>query len=153
MPRSATRPQVGSLVWYFAASPPAAKAQVAMVVNTATPQGSEGVGGPGPILDLCLFTPAGTTAPALGVPFFYGSRPAAGANPWCTMMRVNEPASGQWPSNQTLEAPVAAAQTQPAQEDFGENGNGDDNDNGNDKPAPHTVSRTRTTTHTRTTHR
>jgi hypothetical protein len=149
MPRSATRPQVGSLVWYFAASPPAAKAQVAMVVNTATPQGSEGVGGVGPLLDLCLFTPAGTTAPALGVQFYYGTRPTAGATPWCTMMRVNEPASGQWPSNQALEATpsVAAEHTVVAEDDS------DDDNNDNDKPAAHTVSRTRTTTHTRTTHR
>jgi len=89
----------GSIVWYFAASPPAAKALAAMVVNTNTPQGSEGVGGIGPKLDLTLFNADGTTAPALAVQFYYGTRPAAGAVPWCTMPRVNEPAAGQWPSN------------------------------------------------------
>jgi hypothetical protein len=89
----------GSIVWYFAASPPAAKPLAAIVVNTATAIGSEGVGGQGPIVDLHLLNADGTAAPALGVRFYYGTRPSAGATPWCTMMRVNEPAAGQWPSN------------------------------------------------------
>jgi len=76
-----------------------------MVVNVATPAGS-GFGialpGVGPVLDLTVFAAAGTTSAVLGVPFYYGPRPASGA--WCTMPRVNQNLAGAWPASQAAEA-------------------------------------------------
>jgi len=101
MPRSLSRPQVGTIVWYYAASPPGAAPLAAMVVNVPTPAGS-GFGiplpGAGPTLDLTVFAAAGTTSAVLGVPFYYGTRPASGA--WCTMPRVNQNLAGAWPASQ-----------------------------------------------------
>jgi hypothetical protein len=96
MARSATRPIVGSIVWLLDASPPTIYPQAAMVVGINTAAGSGfGVGmpGAGPKLDLIVFQPTGNTAPALAVQFYYGTRPPPGAVNWCTMPRVNMPAS------------------------------------------------------------
>jgi hypothetical protein len=96
MPRSRTRPIVGDIVWLLDASPPTAYPTAAIVVGIATPAGSGfgiGMPGAGPILDLCAFLATGNTAPALGVRFYYGTRPPPGAVNWCTMPRVNMPAS------------------------------------------------------------
>lgn len=100
MPRSATRPIVGSDVWYFTAAPPTAYPQAAKVVKVTTAAGS-GFGiplpGAGPVLDLETWDAAGVAAVVTGVAFHYGTRPASGA--WCTMPRVNMPASPtSWPS-------------------------------------------------------
>jgi len=102
MARSATRPIVGMDVWYFSAAPPTAYPQAAKVVNVATPAGS-GFGiplpGAGPVLDLVTWNAAGTAAAVTGVPFYYGTRPATNIA-WCTMPRVNMPASPtSWPGN------------------------------------------------------
>ena len=101
MARSQTRPIVGDIVWVFANSPPTAFPQAAIVVGVSAAGGS-GMGGPpglGPVLDLCVLQPTGNTAPALGVQFYYGTRPAPGAVNWCTMKRVNMPATAtSWPS-------------------------------------------------------
>src|SRR5262245_38453234 len=97
MPRSLTRPQVGQTVWYFAATPPAAAPLSATVVEVITTGGSGVMGSPPPTLDLTVFAADGTTSAVAAVPFHYGTRPTSGA--WCTMVRVNAPAAGQWPSN------------------------------------------------------
>jgi hypothetical protein len=100
MGRSALRPIVGSTVWLFSNSPPTAYPVAAIVVGVSTPQGSGGVGG---VFDLVALLPTGNTAPSLGVPFYYGTRPAPGAVNWCTPVRVNMPASPtSWPSGQAL---------------------------------------------------
>ena len=105
MARSSTRPIVGMDVWYFGAAPPAAFPQAAKVVNVATPAGS-GMGislpGSGPVLDLVTWNAAGTAAAVTGVPFYYGTRPATNIA-WCTMPRVNMPAtSTSWPSGSAV---------------------------------------------------
>lgn len=96
MPRTLTRPQVGQVVWYFAASPPGTKPLAAMVVNTDSPT----------MFDLTVFAADGTTAPALNVPFHYGTRPTTGA--WCTMRRVEENAAGKWPGSRDAAPPLGA---------------------------------------------
>lgn len=101
MPRSLTRPQTGTVVWYFAAAPPVAVPLMASVIAAVTTAGA-GVGSPPPTFDLAVYDPAaaagaGATAKVAAVPFHYGTRPSSGA--WCTMPRVNTPAAGQWPSN------------------------------------------------------
>jgi hypothetical protein len=49
--------------------------------------------------NLATFDPnTGAITAAASTPFHYGTRPPSGA--WCTMMRVNEPPAGTWPSNQ-----------------------------------------------------
>jgi hypothetical protein len=97
MPRSHAFPNTGDIVWYFAASPPAT-APLAAIITATVSQASQGVGGPPPVYNLAVFDPAlGTIAPAAGIGFYYGTRPASGA--WCTMRRINEPAPGSWPSN------------------------------------------------------
>jgi hypothetical protein len=100
MPRSLTRPQIGQTVWYFAAAPPAAVPLVGIVVGAVATAGT-GVGSPPPTFDLAVYDPAaaagaGATSKVLAVPFHYGTRPTSGA--WCTMMRVNTPAAGVWPT-------------------------------------------------------
>jgi hypothetical protein len=91
MGRSITRPQRGSIVWYYAASPPAGLPTVAIVINTIDKTH----------FDLALINSTDATILFGGnVPFYYGTRPATG--PWCTPVRVNEPASGAWPSNAAL---------------------------------------------------
>ena len=102
MPRSATRPIVGMDVWYFSAAPPSAYPQAAKVVNIKTAAGS-GMGiplpGAGPVLDLVTWNAAGTAAAVTDIPFYYGTRPATNIA-WCTMPRVNMPASPtSWPGN------------------------------------------------------
>jgi len=48
--------------------------------------------------NLAIFDPStGAITAAPSMPFYYGTRPASGA--WCTMMRVNEPKAGSWPTN------------------------------------------------------
>jgi len=101
MARSATRPIVGMDVWYFAAAPPAAYPQAAKVVKINVAAGS-GFGiplpGAGPTLDLVTWDATGTSAVVTAVPFYYGTRPATNIA-WCTMPRVNMPASPtSWPS-------------------------------------------------------
>jgi hypothetical protein len=88
MPRSQTRPSRGLIVWFYAAAPPVGLPSVAIVLNTVSSTR----------FDLAVFSSAdGTISFAGNVPFHYGTRPATG--PWCTMRRVNEPASGAWPSS------------------------------------------------------
>lgn len=97
MARSATRPIVGTDVWYITTAPPTVLPQAAKVVNVATPAGSGFGVGVGPVLDLVTWNAAGTSAVVTGVPFHYGTRPTSGA--WCTMPRVNMPATAtSWPS-------------------------------------------------------
>jgi hypothetical protein len=104
MPRSATRPTVGDIVWYMSASPPNVLPQAALVVNIATVAGS-GFGiplpGSGPVLDLVVWDATGTSSVKTGVQFYYGTRPTSGQ--WCTMRRVNMPASASsWPSGSAV---------------------------------------------------
>lgn len=88
MPRSLTRPQTGQVVWYYAAAPPVGQPNAALVVNTVDKS----------TFGLAVFDRAtGVASYVPSVPFHYGTRPASGA--WCTMMRVNEPAAGMWPSS------------------------------------------------------
>lgn len=97
MPRSLTRPQVGTVVWYFAAAPPVAGPLSATVLRQVATAGT-GVGSPPPTFDLAVSAVAdGTVSFVAAVPFHYGTRPTTGA--WCTMPRVNTPAAGVWPSN------------------------------------------------------
>jgi len=89
-------------VWYFGAAPPAAYPQAAKVVKINVAAGS-GFGiplpGAGPTLDLVTWDATGTSAVVTAVPFYYGTRPATNIA-WCTMPRVNMPASPtSWPSN------------------------------------------------------
>jgi hypothetical protein len=87
MPRSLTRPQRGTIVWFYAATPPVGKPSVAIVLNSISRTN----------FDLAIFNSADATISFGGnIPFHHLTRPAAG--PWCTMPRVNEPASGAWPS-------------------------------------------------------
>jgi hypothetical protein len=101
MPRSRTRPQVGHIVWYYAASPPAAAALPAIVVAQVATAGT-GVGSPPPTFDVAFYDPAagagaGAWTKVLALPFYYGTRPASGA--WITMPRVTSPGgAGVWPS-------------------------------------------------------
>jgi hypothetical protein len=96
MPRSKTRPQVGDIIWYFAAAPPVAGPLPATVLRQVATSGS-GVGSTPPTFDLAVSAVAdGTVTFAAAVPFHYGTRPTTGA--WCTMPRVNTPAAGVWPS-------------------------------------------------------
>jgi hypothetical protein len=86
MPRSLTRPQRGTIVWFYAAAPPVGKPSVAIVINSISKTN----------FDLAIFNSADATISFGGnIPFHYGTRPTSG--PWCTMPRVNEPASGAWP--------------------------------------------------------
>ena len=88
MARSWTRPSTGQFVWYYATTPPTTAPIAALVISTVSKSS----------FNLAIFDPAtGAITAAAAVPFHYGTRPAAGA--WCTMMRVNENAAGQWPSN------------------------------------------------------
>jgi hypothetical protein len=88
MPRSLTRPQVGTVVWYYAANPPTTTPVAAMVVGTVNRT----------TFDLITFIATGNTAPALAVPYYHLGRPT-GAGAWCTMPRVNENVAGKFPSN------------------------------------------------------
>jgi len=153
------------MVWYYAAAPPATAPIAALVVQSVSGEGSQGVGGPAPTFNLATFAPAtGVMTFAAAVPFYYGARPASGA--WCTMMRVNENLAGAWPTQQEAlefaehgltaqqkqaagEARVATAAAAAAQTQT--NGNG--GNLGAEEVAPHTVTRTTTRTTTRTAHR
>ena len=109
MPRTWTRPQTGTPVWYYAAAPPAAAALHAIVVALNTGAGS-GVGSPPQTFDLTVYDPAaaagaGAWSKVTNVPFHYGTRPTSGA--WCTMPRINTPAVGAWPS--AMEGPLEFA--------------------------------------------
>jgi hypothetical protein len=101
MPRSRLRPQVGHIVWYYAASPPGAAALPAIVVAAVATAGT-GVGSPPPTFDVAFYDPAaaagaGAWTKVAALPFHYGTRPASGA--WITMPRVTSPgAAGVWPS-------------------------------------------------------
>jgi len=176
MPRTLTLPLTGQIVWYFAASPPAAAPIAALVVASlagrpvsatasamtwangivtatipaqsdpvgtiypitvagVTPAGYNGnytgtvtsattityplASNPGPVtvqgtvaynsgfdgtgqnveyFNLASFDPTtGAISARAATPFYYGMRPASGA--WCTMMRINEPVAGAWPTN------------------------------------------------------
>jgi hypothetical protein len=98
MARSATRPIVGGIVWYFTAAPPSALPQAALVVAVTTPAGSGFGVGVGPVLTLAVWDAAGAMTAVAGVPFHYGTRPATSI-PWCTMPRVYMPATPtSWPS-------------------------------------------------------
>jgi hypothetical protein len=97
MPRTLTRPVTGQIVWYFAAAPPATAPIAALVIASVATNVSLGVGGPPPTYNLATFDPTtGAITAAAAVPFHYGTRPVSGA--WCTMMRINEPAPGSWPT-------------------------------------------------------
>ena len=97
MPRSLTRPQVGTVVWYFAAAPPVAGPLVAQVMAAVTTAGT-GVFSPPPTFDLAVMAAADAVVTKVAaVPFHYGTRPTTGA--WCTMPRVNTPLAGVWPSS------------------------------------------------------
>lgn len=97
MPRSKVRPQVGTELWYYGAAPPGPTdlPQAAIVVNVVQANGIDRVP-PSGIFDLTVFNANGSTAPQLGVPFHFGTRPDTG--PWCTPVRVNMPAPGEWPT-------------------------------------------------------
>ena len=95
MPRSLTRPQTGTVVWYFAAAPPVLAPSAAIVIAQVATAG-QGVGSPPPTFDLFVIAADGTTSKVAAVPFHYGTRPTSGA--WCTMPRVNTPPATVWPS-------------------------------------------------------
>ena len=95
MPRSITRPEVGTIVWYYAANPPTTTPVAAMVVGTVNRT----------TFDLITFIATGNTAPALAVPYYHLGRPS-GAGSWCTMPRVNENAAGKWPSSGDASNPL-----------------------------------------------
>src|SRR5262245_28608127 len=97
MPKTLTRPVVGQGVWYYTAAPPTGLVPLPGVVLALVAGGGTGVGSPAPTYDLDVVAADGTHSKAAAVPFHYGTRPASGA--WCTMPRVNVPASGQWPSS------------------------------------------------------
>ncbi len=106
MSRSPTRPIVGMDVWYYTAAPPSAMPQAGKVVAVTTPAGS-GFGiplpGAGPVLTLAVWDAAGAMTAVAGVPFYYGTRPATNIA-WCTMPRVNMPATPtSWPSGSSAE--------------------------------------------------
>jgi hypothetical protein len=102
MPRTLTRPQVGNIIWYFAAAPPVAGPLPATVLRQVATAGT-GVGSPPPTFDLAVSAVAdGTVSFVAAVPFYYGTRPTTGA--WCTMPRINTPAAGVWPSSANIEA-------------------------------------------------
>lgn len=91
MPRSLKRPSTGQIVWYFAATPPATVPVAAIVIKSRTDVDRV-------TFDLVIFDGVtGASSAVLGVKFYDGTRPTSGA--WCTRVRVNEPAAGQWPSD------------------------------------------------------
>jgi hypothetical protein len=106
MPRSLTRPQVGTVVWYYAAAPPVAGPLPATVIAAVATAGT-GIGSPPPTFDLFVIAIDGTTSKVAAVPFYYGTRPTTGA--WCTMPRTFTPPAGVWPS-QASEAGAALLQ-------------------------------------------
>jgi len=123
--------------------------------------GFDAAGQPTLYYNLASFDPStGAITARAATPFYYGRRPTSGA--WCTMMRVNEPIAGAWPTNQmtleyvehglTVDQKAAAAQTRIdanlAAQQAAASGNG----NGNSNPGvTRTTHQTRTTT--RTAHR
>jgi hypothetical protein len=102
MPRSILRPQVGSVVWYYANVTPPAPLP-AMVVHTVDRTH----------FDLCVFNADGATfTPALNTPYYdAGSRPAAGA--WCTYMRTQENVANTWPKMYPNTAPLGVGGVSP----------------------------------------
>jgi hypothetical protein len=68
-----------------------------------------------PFFNLAIFDPTtGAITAQPSIPFCYGIRLASGA--WCTMMRVNEPVAGAWPTN-TEALAVAEHDLSPAQKE------------------------------------
>ncbi|HET6926401.1 MAG TPA: hypothetical protein VFI48_06065 [Hyphomicrobiaceae bacterium] len=87
MPRSIKRPSLGQIVWYYPSVPPTVPS-AAIVVNQATRT----------TFGLSIFDrAAGTVSYVAAVPYHDGTRPTTGA--WCTHVRINEPATGVWPSD------------------------------------------------------
>jgi len=102
MPRTLTRPIVGTPVWYYSAAPPTGLSPLPATVVALNVGAGSGVFSPPQTFDLEIYDPAaaagaGAVSKVLAVPFHYGTRPTSGA--WCTMPRVNTPAVGAWPSN------------------------------------------------------
>ena len=106
MPRSITRPQTGSTVWYFAT--PGAAVQAAMVTKKVD----------NTHMNLSVFPVAGGPAVAQAGVLFVdaGTRPASGA--FCTYMRVNEPLLGAYPSGDSEPSEYAMHDLTQVERDF-----------------------------------
>lgn len=98
MPRSIKRPEVGSILWYYADATNITAPVPAMVIKTIDRTH----------FDLAVFAAAGNAlTAALNTLYFEQSpRPASGA--FCTYARVVENPAGQWPKDARSEGPLGS---------------------------------------------
>jgi hypothetical protein len=96
MPRSITRPQVGSMVWYYAA-PTAVNPQAAIVLGVVDKTH----------LALTWFAAADGAATFAGNVLYTDGSVKVTSGAWCTYMRINAFTAGTSPNSEALDYELA----------------------------------------------